>query len=144
MEKAGSVLGGIIRAALAADDAIAAVYLFGSHARGTATKLSDVDIALLLDAVVDKSSYFPLRLEYTARMVDLLGSERVEVVVLNEVPLHLAYEIISRGTLLVERNRRYRTAFEADRIGRFLDFKPFLAAQFRAVKQQLRKGTFFD
>lgn len=134
----------VIRAAFDGDDAIAAVYLFGSHARGTATRLSDIDIGLLLAPDVDPSRYFSLRIEYTARMMDRLGTERVEVVVLNDAPLHLAYEAVARGMLLSDRQPRYRAAFEADRIGRFLDFKPFLAVHLRAAREHLKKGTFFD
>jgi hypothetical protein len=133
-----------LRAALEADSAIAAVYLFGSHARGTATRLSDIDIAVLLHSTIDESRYFALRLEYISRIMEMLRTERVDVVVLNSAPPQLAYEIVSRGTLLLDRDPRYRAAFEADRIGRFLDFKPFLAVQLRAMKEHLKKGTFFD
>jgi hypothetical protein len=131
-------------AALEADSAIAAVYLSGSHAKGTATRLSDIGIALLLHSSVDESRYFALRLEYLSRVMEMLRTERVEVVVLNSAPLHLAYEIVSRGTLLLDRNPRYRAAFEADSVGRFLDFKPFPAVQPGAIKEHLKRGTFFD
>ena len=144
MENPGSARFKQLRTALEADSAIAAVYLFGSHARGAATRLSDVDIAVLLHSTIDKSRYFALRLEYISRIMEVLRTERVDVVVLNSAPLHLAYEIVSHGTLLMDRDPRYRAAFVADRIGRFLDFKPFLAVQLRAAKEQLKKGTFFD
>ncbi len=126
------------------DGNIAAVYLFGSHARGTASKLSDIDIGILFRSHVDEARYFSLRLEYISRIMELLGTEKVEVVALNNAPLHLAYEIVSHGTMLLDRDPRQRVAFDADRIGRFLDFKPFLAVQLRAIKEHLAKGTFFD
>lgn len=126
------------------DDNIIALYLFGSQARGTASRLSDIDIGVLFHSMIDASRYFPLRLEYIARIIGLLRTEKVDVVILNNAPLHLAYEIMSHGTLLLDRDPRQRVAFEADRIGRFLDFKPFLAVQYRAIKKHLAKGTFFD
>jgi uncharacterized protein len=133
-----------LRAALESDSAVAVVYLFGSHARGTNTRMSDIDLAVLFHSSIHPSSYFELRLEYIARIMRILLTERVEVVVLNSAPLHLAYEIVSRGILLLDRDPKQRAAFEADRIGRFLDFKPFLAVQVHAIKEQLSKGTYFD
>jgi predicted nucleotidyltransferase len=132
------------RAALESDGAIAAVYLFGSHARGSATPMSDIDLAILFSSAVDASRYFSLRLEYISRAMEILRTEKVDVVILNQAPLHLAYEIVSRGVLLLDCDSQSRVRFEADRVGQFLDFKPFLAVQTRALRQQLKGGTFFD
>jgi uncharacterized protein len=131
-------------AALQPDNAIVAVYLFGSCARGTATGVSDVDIAILFHSSIDESQFFDLRLDLIARIMAVLRTETLDVVVLNQVPLHLAHEVIAHGYLLLDKDPRQRIAFEADRIGRFLDFKPFLAVQVFAVKEHLSKGTYFD
>jgi predicted nucleotidyltransferase len=133
-----------LREALETDSTIAAVYLFGSHARGTAIGTSDIDIGILFQSGIDASRYFDLRLELIARIMAVLLTEKVDVVVLNDAPLHLTHEVISHGDLLLEKDPRQRAAFEADRIGRFLDFKPFLAAQVSAIKEHLAKGTYFD
>ena len=131
-------------AALETDSAIAAVYLFGSHARGASTPLSDIDIAILFHSAIDESRYFALRLEYISRAMGILRTDKVDIVILNRAPLHLAYKILSGGVLLLDRDPRFRAGFEADRVGRFLDFKPFLAVQIRAIRKQLERGTFFD
>lgn len=144
MENFGSGRLQNLRAALESDSALAAVYLFGSHARGTNTRMSDIDLAVLFQASINESCYFGLRLEYLARTMGILHTERVDLVVLNNAPVHLAYEICSHGILLLDRDPRQRAAFEADRIGRFLDFKPFLAVQVHAIKEHLSKGTYFD
>jgi len=127
-----------------ADGAIAAVYLFGSVARGTATGMSDVDIGILFHSSIDASRYFDLRLEYLSRIMTILRTEKMDVVILNQAPLHLSYEVVSHGNLLIDRDPRQRAAFEANRIGRYLDFKPFLAVHVRAAKENLAKGTYFD
>ncbi len=144
MEDSGKGLLQSLRVALEDDEDLAAVYLFGSNARGTATAMSDIDIALLLRPGVDASRYFPLRLQYIARIQEILRTEKVDVVILDQAPLHLAYEIVSRGVLLLDRDPHRRVSFEADRIGRFLDFKPFLAVQVQAIKRQLEEATYFD
>jgi uncharacterized protein len=133
-----------LRAALETDSAIAAVYLFGSCARGTATGISDIDIGILFHSTIDESRYFDLRLEFLSRIMAILMTEKVDLVVLNHAPLHLAHEIVSHGNLLLDRAPRLRASFEADRIGQYLDFKPFLAVQVRAIKEHLAKGTYFD
>jgi uncharacterized protein len=144
MENFGSGRWQNLRAALESDSAVAAVYLFGSHARGTNTRMSDIGLAVLFHSAIHESCYFELRLEYITRIMGILLTEKVDVLVLNNAPVHLAYEIVSRGILLLDRDPRQRAAFEADRIGRFLDFKPFLAVQVRAIKEQLSRGTYFD
>ena len=144
MENFGSGRWQNLRAALESDSALTAAYLFGSHARGTNTRMSDIDLAILFQSSINESCYFELRLEYIARIMGILLTERVDLVVLNNVPLHLAYEIVSNGILLLDWDPRQRAAFEADRIGRFLDFKPFLAVQVLAIKTHLSKGTYFD
>ena len=133
-----------LREALETDDAVAAVYLFGSCSRGTATGISDVDIGILLHSEVNASRYFDLRLDYLSRIMAILRTGKVDVVVLNHAPIHLAREIVSHGNLLLDRDPRQRASFEADRIGRYLDFKPFLAVQVRAIKEHLAKGVYFD
>jgi predicted nucleotidyltransferase len=133
-----------LRALLKTDGAVAAVYLFGSYARGSPTRTSDIDIAILLHSSIHESQYFSLRLEYIARLMGVLLTERLDVVILNRAPLHLAYEIVTHGTLVVDREPRRRAAFEADCIGRFLDFKPFLATQVEAIKEHLSRGRYFD
>jgi predicted nucleotidyltransferase len=131
-------------AALRNDRRIAALYLFGSHARGTASRSSDVDLGLLFRREVEASAYFPLRLEYLASFISMLRTSKVDSVVLNDARPHLAYEIVSRGELLVDLCPVERVAFEAERVGRYLDIKPWLAVQLRAAKRQLLTGTFFD
>jgi len=133
-----------LREELGTDAAVAAVYLFGSRSRGTATGVSVVDIGILLHSKIDESRYFDLRLEFLSRIMAILKTGKVDVVVLNNAPMHLAHEIVSRGNLLLDRDPRQRASFEADRIGRYLDFKPFLAVQVRAIKEHLAKGDYFD
>jgi len=131
-------------AGLLTDDRIAALYLFGSHAYGVGRPASDIDIGVLLSAGVKRDEYFSLRLHYIGRCMDLLGTDKVDLVVLNAAPLTLAYEVMTRGRLLYERSREERVAFEADRVGKYLDFKPFLDVQVHATKAHLLEGSFFD
>jgi len=133
-----------LTAGLLTDDRVAALYLFGSHAQGAAGPSSDIDVGVLLAARVGREEYFTLRLQYLGRCMDLLGTDKVDLVILNDAPPILAYEVVSRGRLLCQNNREERVTFEADRVGKYLDFKPFLEVQVRTTKAHLLKGSFFD
>jgi len=129
---------------LARDPDVDAVYLFGSQARAKAGRLSDIDIGILLGKQVPAQEYFQRRLVYIGRCCDILRTDRVDLVILNDAPLLLAYNVVAPRRILVERNRSHRVAFEVDRINRYLDFKPVFDLQVRYVKEHLRRGTYFD
>ena len=129
---------------LAKDSDIDVAYLFGSHAMGMATPLSDIDIGILLGEHVPREDYFNRRLYYIGRCTEGLRTDKVDVVILNDAPLLLAYEAVKNRKILVERNSEHRVTFEVDRINRYLDFKPLLDVQVQYVKNQLAQGTYFD
>ena len=119
------------------------LYLFGSHATNTVNPLSDIDIAILLGRNVEPGQYFGLRLKYIALFAELLETEAIDVVVLNNAPSHLAFRVISLRNILFERNRSHRVEFEVRAVNRFLDFRPFLEMRKTYVKKQLDEGVFF-
>lgn len=82
---------------------LAAVYLFGSAARGNLTPKSDIDVAVLFEEGSP-------RIDMLSLMADLShGAGRdVDVVVLNEAEPRLYHEIVRTGEILFEKNRRYR------------------------------------
>ena len=122
---------------------IDALYLFGSYAEGSANALSDIDLGVLLDAGVSPDRYFDLKRRYLAEFADILKTDRVDVVVLNDAPAHLALEVVSPRNILYERNPAHRVAFEIQTVNKFFDFRPFLEVRRAYVKQQLARGDFF-
>lgn len=129
---------------LGADPDIDAVYLFGSYAKGKPNRMSDIDIGLLLNDAVPTDTYFERRLEYMAQCAHVLRTDRVDVILLNNAPTHLAYSVISCRKVLFERSAQHRVAFEVDRINKYLDFKPFMQVRVKYMKTQILSGTFFD
>ncbi len=98
-------------------------YLFGSRAKGLAGVKSDWDIAVYFDMKGLKDwSRFWLEAEIERGI-----KEDVQVTVLNiiEYPV-LAFEIISEGTVIVDRNTEARTLFEASMLRWFHDWNYFL------------------
>jgi predicted nucleotidyltransferase len=111
---------------------IAAVYLFGSTARGTAGPDSDVDLAILYNqvppATLDSPPY-----ELESDLERQLGRP-VEVVVLNTAPADLRRRVLAGGRLLAEPDRSSRIAFEVRTRNEAFDLDPILRS-YRAPRE---------
>jgi uncharacterized protein len=105
-------------------EGIAAAYLFGSVARGTAGPRSDVDVGVLYEEDP------PLTLEGLGSRLEgdlesLLGKP-VQLVVLNHAPVDLTIRVLRDGKLLVDRDRTKRIDFEVKTRFEFFDLEPYL------------------
>lgn len=122
--------------ASAHESRIVAAYVFGSVARGTATSLSDIDVALLVTPGSAPA-------DVCGRVADELsrqfGTDRVDVVSLNHVPAPLAYRVIREGRLVVCRDSARVERFVADTVLQYLDFQPVRDRAF-----QLLRGKILD
>jgi predicted nucleotidyltransferase len=101
-----------------------AAYVYGSVARGTATSLSDVDIALLLADPV--ASYDRLKLELTIQgdIETTCNLSSIDARAINDAPLMVQGRIVQQGRLIYEYNHRHRVDFEVLTRKRYFDFAP--------------------
>jgi predicted nucleotidyltransferase len=107
-------------------------YLFGSQVSGNTGPLSDYDFGVLLD----HGSEFPtLRDVATQALVAHLSTDRVDVVILNEAPIELAYAVIAQGIVLYQRDLATRVEYEATVMGLYGDYLPVLRQQRREILQ---------
>lgn len=103
---------------------IAAAWLFGSVARGTAGPRSDVDVGVLYsDEPPPGLAGLSLDLEGE---IERLLHRPVQLVVLNRAPVDLIHRVLRDGKLLVDRNRSRRIAFEVRARKEFWDLEPHL------------------
>src|SRR5688572_25143300 len=72
-------------------------YLFGSRATGAAQAHSDVDVAVYLGDRRPQASAFGYAADLAAVLMAALGSNRVDVVVLNNAPPLLYHRILRDG-----------------------------------------------
>lgn len=103
---------------------IAAVYLFGSVARGTAGEHSDVDVAVLFE-VSPPRSLDGLPVDLAAALEEVLG-RRVDLVVLNHAPADLSHRVLRDGILVAEANPSARIRFEVRARNEYFDLEPVL------------------
>lgn len=116
---------------------IVAAYLFGSVAAGKAHKFSDVDVALLLAEPVDRDKAWEIRLEAMGEAEKAFNRE-ADVAMLHEVGSLLKFQVIHKGRLIYERDRKARIGFEVRARSEYFDFKPYLDEQQKQFLQRLR------
>jgi hypothetical protein len=127
-----------------ADSNIIASYLFGSYATGKATKLSDIDIAVLLDETMDRKNYLNMKLLLLANLSSCLGTEKIDVVILNEATPDLAYNVIKDGVLLFERqgSKGQQVTFKARTFDRYFDYLPVKKMFSEVLSTRIREGRY--
>lgn len=89
--------------------------LFGSHARGTPTEFSDVDIAIEFEESVSDDDRAIARIRPLADLMEELGTDEVDVADLDAVRPEIGAAALENGTVLVgteDRATRLRERFE--------------------------------
>ena len=118
---------------------VVAVYLFGSAARGTRGKRSDVDIAVLTRAREISQRCSRSIVEYVQAACDALGTDNVDVVLLHRAPVALRHEVFREGKLLLVCDPKALARFRLESSREYLDTIPlrrmFEETFFRRVRR---------
>jgi predicted nucleotidyltransferase len=135
MTECGESLHRLIRYLSGAEEILLA-YLFGSQADGTAGPQSDYDIALLV-----RQPSLALQARLVHEIGIILGTDWVDVVLLNRAPVELAYAVIVQGQLLYQRSVAERVEFEAKVLSLYGDYLPVLRRQREEILKDVGKET---
>lgn len=125
-----------ISALLARTPQVKFAYIFGSRARGDAGPLSDIDVAVYLDPACSPLDY---RLRLMEELARALGSERFDLVTLNDSSPVLKYEVVREGRVVKE-DKESRVEFEARSLGEYFDTEYLRKEQRAYLKEQLTCG----
>ena len=124
-----------IRAAFQEAGAVLA-YFFGSAARGLERPDSDLDFALLLGRRVPREGRGETRIRLLTELVGITHTNDLDLVLLDEAPPLLAYEVISTGRLLLG-DRKEQVRYEVEAIRRFIDTIPIRRTVEEAVLRRI-------
>ncbi len=114
------------------------VYLFGSRAAADAEPsrvgpMSDYDFGVLVERALTPDERTNLQSRFASTVARKLNTDRIDVVVLNDAPVELAYAVIAGGSVLFERDLATRVEYEAYVLGRYGDYLPILREQRRQI-----------
>src|SRR4051794_19870698 len=105
-------------------------YLFGSQVRGDTHTHSDIDVAVYLDRDRAESSTsasgFGTDAEIATDLMSILGSDRVDVVVLNRAGPVLYHRVLRDGIRVLARDLKATTRREGLALSRYCDYVPQL------------------
>ncbi|MBI1851051.1 MAG: nucleotidyltransferase domain-containing protein [Planctomycetes bacterium] len=129
------------------DSGVRLAYLFGSVAKGTERLDSDLDVAVLLDDRIPRDRYGDVLVQLTTDLIGLTHTNDVDVVILNEAPPLLAFNVLSTGRVFLGEHDD-RVDFEFDAIRRYIDTRPIramldedLARRLREIKPRRGEGV---
>jgi len=129
-------------AAALEQDGVVGAMLIGSQARGEPQPLSDVDVAVWYEPGLDSAERFRLRLDLIAAAEAALGTDEIDLVMLNDAPPLLRQRAMREGVRLVERDRDERVRLETKAIIDFCDTAPLRDQLGKALRRRIREGTF--
>ncbi|HQL67501.1 MAG TPA: nucleotidyltransferase domain-containing protein, partial [Caldisericia bacterium] len=117
-------------------------YLFGSYIKGNFSKLSDIDIAVLLKREIDCENYLKIKLDLSVKLSEILRNLKTEIdiVILNESSITLKYQVIKYGEVIYKLDEKTRVNFETSVVDYYLDTKPLRDESFKYLLKRIEDG----
>jgi predicted nucleotidyltransferase len=125
-----------LRKHLKPDTDILFAYLYGSFVTDPDLLESDIDVGVYLKPG-DLTAYVRKEEQLTAFLVSHLHKDRIDLRIMNTLPLLLKYSILRDGILIFSRDERQRVDFEATSMIRFFELKPNLDEYNRILSQRI-------
>jgi|SRR3972149_6892571 len=105
---------------LSEDNHVIFAYLFGGLVKGKVTPLSDIDIAVYLK---DMDNIAEQKLLLFDELTDALGTNELDLVILNTAPISLAGRVLQKKEILIDKIPSQRHLYESLTLRKFFDFK---------------------
>lgn len=128
-----------VREALEDEVGVAAVYVYGSVARGRATPLSDLDVAIVASASVEKGERAGLQRRLLTLLERRIHGCRVDVRFLDELPVAVRGRVVGEGVRVLEKDAVLRVREEVRARMEYHDFAVFERAALGDGLRALRR-----
>jgi hypothetical protein len=125
-----------LRKLLQPDTDILFAYLYGSFVTDPDLLGSDIDVGVYLKHW-DLNAYVKKEEQLTVLLVSRLHNDRIDLRIINTLPLLLKYSILRDGILVFSRDERERVDFETTSMIRFFELKPSLDEYNRILSQSI-------
>lgn len=105
------------------------IYLFGSRASNTENLKSDVDLGIVFNnKLLLKDSLILYKELYRifSNTPSIMSDAELDIILMQQSPIFLQFEIINTGKILFERSSRFRANYEEYIIKQYIDMKPML------------------
>ena len=102
------------------------VYLFGSHAHGTNTVTSDIDLAVLFNPSIKASDRKSLTYNYSSDLCRLLHLDDLDLINLNDAPPALKFSAIEKRQIICEKPNLSRVPFESSTMSYYQDYSYYI------------------
>lgn len=97
-------------------------YVFGSLSKGGEHRLSDIDIAILVEEEkVPRGEPYGYKAMIISDIMALLKTDKVDLVVLNEAPLILCFRVVYEGIVVYSIDEKMRVEFETKVMSLYFD-----------------------
>lgn len=118
---------------------VEAVYLYGSQAKGTATKGSDIDLGVVMINYEGYQGFGIPQVVFAQDLSKITGDE-VEVQDLNACSIEFAHRVLAEGKLLIANDEKQRIEFEEKILRNYFDLKPALDEYYECLSKIAKKG----
>ena len=94
-------------------------YLFGGLSRGEPKPLSDVDIAVYLS---ENAKSVQVKCDIIEKLVDILNTDAVDVIILNQSSLSLSMNVLKNNRVLVDKKPFLRHSYQSLIMRKYFDY----------------------
>ena len=94
-------------------------YLFGGLSKGEPKPLSDVDIAVYLS---ENAECIQAKSEIIEKLSDILRTDEIDVIILNQSALPLSMNVLKQNRLLVDKKPFMRHAYQSLIMRKYFDY----------------------
>jgi predicted nucleotidyltransferase len=118
---------------------ILTAYLFGSQVAGNTAAGSDIDIGIYFNPKATKTERMDVKLLLITEIGAILGTQAIDLVILNDVPIYLQQEIIQANSYLYIADESKRVDYEVKVISMYLDQKYYFDRFDRSLLEQIKE-----
>ena len=105
---------------------VSTVYLFGSRASQRQSRLSDLDIGVVLKKPPLKGDTRSTYDRLYRLLTEVYPASKLDIVFLQTAPVALQYSAVKTGKILFEEDPVFTADYEYSVINQYLDFRPVL------------------